>query len=296
MNMEKIQNLENIEKKEKGSNVYINLKFIRHGERDLDGNLQDLGREVTKVKAMESKLNDEDFDLVKAIGSDAGPTVLVDGDQTMARSLETAHIYAKEVGKDKVGKSRRRSILSYEGLIASIPYDHRAIYDSFIPSNFDSLSPKEKAEASKIANQKTLEHLIGLDTGEANLFKKEVAGSFAYVIEYYARVAKRLKPDSKVLIPAGSHGGLMELLLQLAMVRNDNGNEVLGFSKLDEIGGDFDPSEAFSVFIETNSKGDVKKFKLSFDNEKRPDGDIYLDANKLKELSEFYQSLHKEKN
>ncbi len=124
-------------KVEFGKNVEILLKFIRHGERDPEGNLLDCGREVTKQRAVESGLAAEDFDAVKAIGSPAGPV----GPNGMQRSLETADIYAAEIAGDDAFSTRVNNLLSYETLIQPPPYNHTEIYDAHLTEIFADMSP-----------------------------------------------------------------------------------------------------------------------------------------------------------
>lgn len=279
------------EQKEKGKNVQIVLKFMRHGERDLDGNLTDYGRDVTRIRAQESGMVKEDFDAVKAIGSTAGPK----SESGMQRSLESAHLYAQEIAGDEAFKTRAQEILSYEKLINKVPFDYTAIYKSNLPNNFDQLTDKEKSLAAKKAQKVVANYLINLQTPEAEQYKREVAGSFAYLIEHYKRMAGRLNADSKVLIPAGSHGGMLEYVLEKALVREDeSGEKKIGFTDLDEIGGEFDPSEAFNVDISTEENGDLNPLNVSFDSPSRPKGKMYLDSEKITELAEFYKQLHKE--
>lgn len=279
---------------EYGKNVDIILKFIRHGERDLDGNLLDLGREITKQKAVESGLDKEDFDAVKAIGSPAGPS----GEAGMQRSLETAHIYANTIAGDEAFNTRVNNALSYETLVSPAPYNHREIYDANIPENFDSLDDAQKVEASRIANKAAVDYLVHLDTPEAIAYKQEIAGAYAYVIDHYMQVAKRLNPDSKVLLPAGTHGGLMEFILQQALVREDEeGKKTNGFNDLDEIGDNFNPSEAFDVDISTDEQGNIRPLNVSFDNPDRPTYPIqYLDMDRVQALKNYYEDLHSLKN
>lgn len=280
---------------EYGKNVDIVLKFIRHGERDLDGNLLDLGREITKQKAAESGMAKEDFDAVKAIGSPAGPTDKKSGKQ---RSLETAHIYAHTIAGDEAFNTRKNKALSYETLVSPVPYNHREIYDANIPDDFDTLDDTQKAEASRIANKAAVDYLVNLDTPEAIAYKQEIAGAYAYVIDHYIQVAKRLKPDSKVLLPAGTHGGLMEFILQQALVREDEeGKKINGFNNLDEIGGNFDPSEAFDVDISTDERGNIKPLNVTFDSPERPSYPTqYLDMDRIQELKNYYEYLHSAKD
>jgi len=277
---------------ERGKNVKIVLKIIRHGERTKEGLLTDYGRKITREKARESGVNPEEFTAIKAVGSNAKPL----GPTGVGRSLETASIYADELAGDKAFQARAKSMLSYETLKFPTPYNHLEIYNSNLPDNFTELSDKEKVVAAKKANEATINHLIALHTPEAEKYKKEIAGAFAYFIEHYEKMAERLKSDSKVLMPSGTHGGLIEPFLQQTLVRVlENGQEIQGFEKLEEIGGDFDPSEAFNVEITTDVKGKSNLLKIIFDNPKRVGfKEAYLDREKIKELSEFYKEIHKE--
>ena len=284
------ENLEQVSTPERGANVKIALKFMRHGERDKENNLLPYGREVTRKRAQESGIKKDDFDAIKAIGSDVNPQ----GPLHMGRSLETADIYAKEISDD-VFKTRASKILNYETYKTPFPYDHYAIYNSFLPENFDDLSPEEKSAASKKAQVGTVNHIFALNTPEATTYKKEIAGSFAYLILHYAEMAKRLKSNSSVLLPAGTHGGVMEFPLQQALAWKDKeGNPHVGFDSLEVIGGDLDPSEAYTVTIERNENGDLKPLTVVFDNPARPQGEMYFDLARLEELADFYEQLHKE--
>jgi hypothetical protein len=277
---------------EKGTNVSIVVKFIRHGERDRESNLTDFGREVTKEKAEESGLKKDDFDAVKAVGSNAGPK----NEEGMARALETAHIYSKEIAGEDAFNTRKSEALNFETIVSERPYHHVEIYNSFLPENFDTLPDLEKSAAAKKAQTAVVNHVMSLKGEKVETYKREVAGSHAFVLQHYMDMIKRKKIDSgsKILIPAGTHGGNMELLLQQALVFKDvNNQEHLGFESLDEISGEFDPSEAYNVHLESDAKGDLKELLVDFDNPARQKiKDAHLDLAKVEELAEFYKTLH----
>jgi len=131
---------------------------------------------------------------------------------------------------------------------------------------------------------------MNLNTPEADAFRREGAGSFAAVILHYCDMAKRLYSGSKILIPAGVHGGTMEMLLYETLVwKNENGQEVSpGFV------GAFNPSEAYNVDIQTDENGELKKLYVTFDAaERKLPGDAYLDLEKVKLLAGYYDELHK---
>lgn len=272
-----------------GRNVEILIKFMRHGERGKNSQLLDLGRDITKRKALESGIKQGDFDAVKAIGSNASP---IKEDIKMGRALETADIYATEIAGDEKFKTRVNDILSYEKLLSPRPYNHTEIYNKSLPDNFDELADAEKVAAAKRAQTATVNYLIGLSSPEATQYKREIAGSFAYVVTHYQEMAKKLYSGSKVLLPAGTHGGLMEFLLQQTLIVKDGDKEKIGFDDIKEIGGEFDPSDSYNIDIQTDNNGEPKDLKVSFDNRNRPQEEMFLDMDKIQELSDFYQKLH----
>lgn len=275
---------------EKGTDVSILIKFIRHGERDKENNLTDYGREITKERAEESGLINENFSAVKAIGSNQGPQ----SEEGLARSLETAHIYSNEIAQDNIFKTRKNDILNFETIISKRPYNHVEIYNSLLPDNYNSLSDIEKSVAAKKAQTGVVNYLMSLKGEVADAYREEVAGSHAYVLMHYIEMMKKLKSGSKIFIPAGTHGGTMELLLQQALVTKDENNEEsVGFDNLEKIGGDFSPSEAYNVYLESDEKGELKELKVDFDNPDRQKlGATKLDFEKVKELAESYSKLH----
>ena len=281
---------------ENGANVTIDVKFIRHGERTTDGELTDYGRDVTKQRAQESGIAGDDNDAAKAGGSNADPSARTQ----MGRSVETAHIYAQEIaGEDAYAtrpQQRFSQSLNYENIVSARPYDHRAVYNANLPENFKELSDAEKVVAAKKAQTETLNYVMKLDTPEAKQWKKEAAGAYAAVVEHYLRQAEKLKSGSRVLRPEGSHGGMMEWLLKEALVRKDvSGTTKVGFQTLEEIGGDFDPSEAYTVHVATDAQGEPQTLTVTFDNKNRPATEtMHLDIDKVKELTAFYRELHKE--
>lgn len=279
-----------IESKEKGENVKIVLKFIRHGERTIEGFLTDRGREATRQKANESNIKKNDFDAVKAIGSTAGPK----GPTHMGRALETSDSYAHGIAGDEAFNTKKSEILNYETFVNPAPYNLET-YESKFPDNFEQLSEKEKAVVIKKVHTEILENVFSSDVQREKDYVKEIAGSFAYIIDHYSKMAKRLNSNSRVLIPAGTHGGIMEAILKKALVRKlEDNTEIRGFKKLEEIGGIFDTSEAFNINIKTDDKGNPELLKVSFDNPKRPvEKEMYLDSGKVKELSKYYAELHK---
>src|SRR3989344_1735462 len=278
------------ENKENGKNVTIVVKMLRHGERDKETRLTDYGRQVTREKAQRLGYSPEAFDAVKPVGSNVGPKGLT----RFGRALETAEIYAGEIAGDEAFNTRLQEVLNYTTFKTKAPYNHVEIYNSHLHADFDSLTDIEKSKAAKKAQTATLSHLLSLNSPEAEAYRREVAWAYAYVVDHYMRMAHRLHSGSRVLIPAGGHGGHMELLLQQALVRKEGDHEISGFSDLSEIGGDIDPSEAFNVTIATDEEGKMGPLMVKFDELTRPQIGMHLDPVRIKELRDYYVSLHEE--
>ncbi len=296
MKQSNLENRVSQESKERGKDVEILVKIIRHGLRDPKTNmLTDIGRKITREKAEESGLSGEDFKYVKAVGSTTGPYAEVEGEE-MGRALETAHIYANEIAPDSALNTRPTEVLDYMKIVSPAPYNHKAIYDANLPENFDTLTTEEKVGAQAEAQIAVTKHVLGLTGEKADQYKKECAGSLAYLLTHYQKAAHHLESGSKTLIPAGNHGSFMEFLMQAALVRRDaEGKEIRGFGTLEEIGGPHSSSEAFSVSVATDEKGNDKPIKLTFDEKSRPDfGEMHLDSETVKSLAEFYKGLHPE--
>lgn len=284
---EKVKNIP-----EKGRNVQITLKFIRHGLRNPSGELSDYGREATRQKAQDIKSEIGHVDVVGAMGSDSGPV----GPSGMQRSLETADVFASEIPANKRLKTRGTPILGYDMQVNPIPFDWDKFYNGNLPDNFTTLSDEEKNKASKAAQAATLNHFMSSQTPEAVNCRKEIAGSYARVIDHYIRAVKGVKSASRALLLQGTHGGRMEPFLKETLVRHTpDGEEIHGFKKIEDIGGEFDSSESFNVEVATDNNGDLQKLKVTFYNKNRPQEEMYLDTEKLQELKDFYTSLHNKK-
>lgn len=286
---------------ERGRNVSITLNFIRHGLRTPDNVLTEHGREVTREKARTSGIHGEDYDLVKAQGSNADPRVLEEAERErggmakMGRSLETADIYSKEIAGDDAGLARARDVLNYHTYVTPEPFDYAKMHKSFLPENYDSLSPEEQTAAQKRAQIAVVKKLLNDMTPEAIAYRKEIAGSFAEYIHHMQGASKRLKSGYKAFVSVGTHGGLVEPFFKEALVRRmPDGSEICGFDDVSEIGGEINPSEAFHVAVTTSEDGFSKDLRVTWEpGSARPaDAEMYLDIEKIEELAAYYRELH----
>ena len=278
-----------------GENVTIDMFVVRHGDRKKEGELTDLGRRVTVEQASEyaAQLGDH-YDAVKAVGSDVQAAA-----GAMGRARETAHIYGTEIAREKGAPqlwTREVSSLSYLDLKSPVPYDHKKIYDANMPPNADELPDAEKLAAAEHAQNAVVEHVFSLHTPEAEAYKKEIAGAYSYLILRNRKMAHRLKGGSKVLVPTGTHGGMMEFLFEYAVTQTTpDGVTKMGISSLSEIGGPFNTSEGFNISIKTDENGEDAPLTITFLDKSRPRENVQtLDETALAELAAHYLTLHPE--
>ncbi len=299
------------ESSERGKEVEILVKFQRHGLRE-GTRLTDLGRQITQERAEQggwSVGDTEDearFDAAKAIGSSADtPQATPENPRPLSRALETAHITAATVAGERAGtwNPRPDERLNYNTLRSPAPYDHILVYNRALSEairalgkgdqDLKDLKDEEKLRVTEAAQNGVMEHVHMLRTPEAEQWKRENAGMFADMIEHYIEMTRYLKNNSRVMYAAGTHGGAMEWLLQQALTRTDaDGRTTVGLDSLAEIGGGFQSSDAYNVDIKTDKRGKLQTLGITFDNPQRPQGEMYLDLDKLHELAAFYRGLH----
>lgn len=297
---------------EKGENITLVVRIMRHGDRTPEGNLEDFGRQRTIEKARGSVSVYEQFDVIKAFGSTAGPKTVVEGEEMeMQRSLETAHIFAKELAVQQgtqAAKTRPRDILNYETSELPPPGDYFAKHKAFIKEfirdrlgyadkEFGDLSDEEKKQVNAYADANTVGWMMSTDSEDAISVNKETAGTYAVLIERYVKmIQEKIDSNKKILYVLGSHTGMMEpFLSQVAVWKDKDGGERHG-ATLDELGGIFDPSEGFDIVIKTDKNGKLEDLLLRFDKKDRLGGEARLDMGKIRESAEFYRSLHVKKD
>ena len=293
------------ESSERGKDVEIVFAPIRHGVRE-GLHLTDFGRKMTAEYAQTRGQNYADFrdrGAVKAIGSMSGPS-----DQSpvgMPRAKETAHIYAREIAGDEALTTRTDRRLQYDTMKIKPPYDHPAVYDPALEKalakrgvkELKDLQDAEKDAVTHEAQVAVFEHIFNLPKEETRAWREENAGMFADMLAHYVDMSKRLNKGSRVLIPAGTHGGTMEWLLEQALVwKDEEGKEHLGISSMNEfkqLGGPFPSSDMYEIVIKRDSNGDVVlPLAVRFSDPKRPQKEMSLNSYRLIELTELFRNLH----
>ena len=97
---------------------------------------------------------------------------------------------------------------------------------------------------------------------------QEAAEGLAYNLYALRKIAKGVKPDLKPALPLVNHGLYNESLLKKALIIEDSdGTRHFGFDDVDEIGGFFDPAEAFKIKIKR--EGENEEYECNFTDSER---------------------------
>ena len=274
--------------REFGANVQMTVKMMRHGQRTPQGALTEAGREDTRERAQASGLKGEDFDAVKAYGSSVGERKGVG-----KRAFETAETYATEIAGDDALNTRVNDLMSYEKIMAPVPYDHDVIIESHLPQDYASLSEEGQSAAMAEAQSAAAQEELSMTTPEAIAYRKESASLHAHALNHYRMMVKRLKSGSKVLIPLGTHGTMVEYLLMEALVhKGENGEDIVGTNSVEDFGGEFGTSDSYTLHVDTDEQGNEKALRLTLDQGEKAGQEFTLDLQKLDELDEEYKRLY----
>ncbi len=252
--MERIPN--SPEYKRFGRNVEIHAIFVRHGEKDEKGNLIDKGKE--QASYFGKKL--ENSDAIKAYSS------------PVQRVVETVEQIIKNSPHDKKLKTRLKTEIS-------IPQISQETY-------------KKIKELGEKGDDEATEWFLNFGSKKPDAETTspyEVAESFAYVLTKYLRMTDKIYSGSNIDLIHGTHQMLPEALLKEVLIRKFEDKNIVGFEKLDDIGGALKFTEGMEFFIKTDEFGN-KKINVKFRDQ------VYdIDMSKLDELAKSYAEKQNEK-
>lgn len=244
-------NFHELQESEKfGRDVQIHAIFMRHGEKATSGELTEEGK--NQAVRFGEKL--ENKDAIKGYSS------------PVQRVLETVNKVVENSPHDKKLKTRIRTDLAIPAFSKEATQKYK---------DLEKLGPNEAAEwYLAFGSEKPDSETIS---------PKEVAKSFAYIVQRYIDMADRLYSGSNIDLINGTHQGLPETLLKEILIRNQNNEKVMGFEKLKDIGGALKPTEGMEFLIKTDSNGN-KEVKLHLR------GQVYdIDLTALHKLAELYK-------
>jgi hypothetical protein len=170
-----------------------------------------------------------------------------------------------------------------------------------------NFSTEEQQHFGDIAQDAALNAAFSLHSDEMEDYATEVAGAFCIAILQFIDALKKRKQNTVLTVPAGTHGGTMEFLLQKALVWETK-KEVVeyedkpwttvehrGFKNITEIGGAFHTSEGYNLEVELDGQGHPT-IGVTFFNKQRRKGifNARLDLDVIRAIADRYSGMRKE--
>ena len=233
-----------------GKNVEIDTIFIRHGEKDKEGQLTETG--AKHARAYGEKLTPKD--VIKGYGS-----------------------------------SFQRAIDTTENIIESAPHNKKLktrIKEELTLPRFSKAFDKEYFKRKKVDENTATDWYLNMGDkrfDKESISPKEIAEGFAYMLNQNIKMSGKLYSGSKVDLIEGTHQVLPESLLKEVMIRYVRGEKVIGFDSIKEIGGALGYAEPVDFKIKRDKKGDYD-VKLDFRGK-----EYEVDMNRLNQLANSYR-------
>lgn len=254
--MEREPNLSLIEKRSEkfGRNVEIHVIFVRHGEKDETGKLTEEGQRQAEEfgESLESR---------GAIKGYSSP---------IQRVVETVERVIKSAPHDKKLKTRIRNYLKppfSPEFVRKFREQERKGHDTAVEWYLNYGDRKPDTET---------------------VSPHEIAESFAYLLTKYLRMTDKLYSGSNIDLVNGTHQGLPEALLKEILKRKIDDKEIIGFEKLEDIGGALRFTEGVEFVIEADGEGS-KRLTVNFRGQ-----EYDIDMIKLEELAKSYEEKQKQ--
>ena len=251
--MEKLKGIERQNNFEKGRNVNLAISFLRHGEKDLKGELTDVGRAKSEELGKQKELPK---DGIKLYASPFRRTT-----STMEKIIQGIEMQQTE---KKIFKSRHRIML------APPEWEH-----------FDHLARKAKKMEEKEGHGGVFRYMMAEPLAQKDL--ERWSSALAYMINQYRKGGHRFYSGSDIELQHITHDTVIgDFLRKVAIFRNENGQKIEDIN-FDNLGGSINFLEGFSFVVNIDKEGQ-EHFKIIFRGK-----ELEVDENKFKELVNFYK-------
>lgn len=242
-----------------GLNVELHTTFMRHGEKDKEGLLTETGAQQAQAYGASIK----QADAIQAYSS------------VVERSIETtanAIAAARHTGDYGLGKSPAGRNIRLKKEIS-------------MPDIFDTKFGKELMKRYKQSPEDATNWYFAQGSKASrggSLSATQLAEGFAYILKSNMGLSNKIYSNSKVNLINGTHQLLPECLLREVMIREVDGKKVVGFDKIEEIGGLLNYAEPVDFVLKRDDIGDYD-MKVNFRGHT-----FDVDMNRLNKLADNY--------
>lgn len=266
-----MENFEKISTPEKGCNIELMIRLMRHGKKDAQGGLSHDGEIEAKNVGREIIF----YPNVKTYTS------------SVERVSRTADALRAEANIENDMSSRLRKELSSSVLVVDqgkpSPY-FKAFLDRLSSAN--NVQDDKKTEEIKEVEIKTMQEWLAFGEtrpDENTRSPKEVAQAIASLLWRQINMAKRLKSGSKYDFLDVTHEFLLAALMQYA-VEKENDGQIISGAEIMKDKGRLEYLEELKIYVKTDNVG-IMSVEMEIDKEK-----CRLNLDVVKRLAEDYRN------
>lgn len=265
------------QKRERGEDITIRVVVVRHGEKEYDPNDPNTG--LTFDGEWDAKVYGQARPRVDAIKGYSSST---------ERTDDTRDNIAQESLTEKKLRPRNRDDLVFHyDPNGQFIKDVMRIKQEIVGPHPENLTEEEMLKRSNEAVRAQTDHYLSFgdqrpDSGTYS--PAETAASIAHLLEHYKNMSKRLNSGSDVDLINATHDFNISAFLSQVLVREVDGERVVGFDSMDDIGGGIEYTEAFEVTIERCGGQDTMKLIFR-------DKECEIDEQRFTELLDIHKQL-----
>ena len=290
----------NESKEKRGQGTKIKFTFIRHSQKasgeifakDAQGlstsGISETGKQRAEVygknqladrknnKAYSTKVDRTRETLVFAFqAAEINPKILQEGNDTSLFSLPALSA-SKEFNK------------KYDAIM--LPRRQQYINEHYPGKQFNELTPDEQEAAAEYAEEPALEWYLSFGNkkpDEETGSPREQAASVAFKINRLVHLPDYMPSDKSVDLVSSGHKTSTEAFLKYVVEQKRDGETIIGFNDLEEIGGSLKILDSWDLRVQNNKKGE-KNVTIILRRENGKTQEFGLNISVLNELAKEY--------
>lgn len=288
-------------KEKRGHNTEIHFTFVRHSQKS-SGQIFSEGTEGISISGISEtgKQRAEAYGNVQLSGRTINKAYATEVDrtrETLAYAFEGAQINPQILQTSDTARAffslpatslSKKFMGQYEKIM--LPRRQQYIDEHYPGKEFGELTPDEQEAAAEYAEEPAVEWYLSFDNerpDEETPSPREQAASVAFKINRLVHLPDYMPADKSVDLVSSGHKTSTEAFLKYCIERKIDGETLVGFDKLEEIGGSLKILDSWDLQIQNDDRGE-KRITIVLRRENGETQEYGLNVSALQELAKKY--------
>ncbi|MFA6524875.1 MAG: hypothetical protein WCT33_01235 [Patescibacteria group bacterium] len=286
---------------EQGHNTSVHFTFVRHSQKSSGQVFAEGGKGISR-----SSISEGGRQRAEVYGRDQMSSRRINKAYAtkVDRTKETLNyaFQAAEINPDILQKSdSSQSFFSLPALSGSTEFNRRydaimlperqKFIDGHYPGRqFSELTPDEQEVAAEYAEEPALEWYLSYNNerpDEETPSPREQAASVAFKLNRLVNLTDFMPNGKELDLVSSGHKTSTEALLKYIIERQENGEVVVGFESLEQIGGSLKILDSWDLYVQ-NDEGGEKHIMMVLRRENGETQEYGLNSSILNELAKEY--------